>query len=234
MFRFIENLNINILFILYKIIYTKYKYKYLKMSNDKSKKRKGEDLEDLEDLEEELKKGIKGLELKKQKSEKNIIFNTYLNSPNIVNAANFFMIIDYDDLNYYDILFDYEKKLYMSKYKLNNETFNNDHLRDVYRIIAFKIDTIHDFTSSRSSNELYDLFYEAIEWSELTKKLKKPKNIEDTFLYWLLRHNKTVKYSNTVKTYITTSIENYIYTLRSKNIFYTMDASDSEKRISIK
>ena len=232
MFRFIENLNINILFILYKIIYTKYKYKYLKMSNDKSKKRKGEDLEDLEDLEEELKKGIKGLELKKQKSEKNIIFNTYLNSPNIVNAANFFMIIDYDDLNYYDILFDYEKKLYMSKYKLNNETFNNDHLRDVYRIIAFKIDTIHDFTSSRSSNELYDLFYEAIEWSELTKKLKKPKNIEDTFLYWLLRHNKTVKYSNTVKTYITTSIENYIYTLRSKNIFYTMDASDSEKRIS--
>lgn len=115
MFRFIENLNINILFILYKIIYTK--YKYLKMSNDKLKKRKGEDLEDLEDLEEELKKGIKGLELKKQKSEKNIIFNTYLNSPNIVNAANFFMIIDYDDLNYYDILFDYEKKLYMSDRK---------------------------------------------------------------------------------------------------------------------
>ena len=227
----------------------------------KEEEKKEEDEEDEEDEEEEKKKEEKRRKKSKRKNDNNIIKKeeTYLyindinikrDSPYIKNAIDFFMLLENDDMVFYDNIFDYEKKKYIKEKKnisldeeIKNYKLNKDDLTVIYRTMAFKMDTIHDFTGSRSKEYIKDLVYPSIGWDNIIKykskdtkdtKLKLPSNLEDNFLYWILRHNVILEeiFSKSVKLYITASIENFVNTLKDdEDLLYTMDAADSEKRI---
>jgi hypothetical protein len=159
-------------------------------------------------------------------------------SPDIGKYIKFVQFNEYNVLNLYDELYKIEYNLAKVK-----------DVKTIYKNLAFKLDTIHDFIGSRSDIKIDNLC--KIIWNtqnentieNIIKIIKKLKHgLEKNFLFWILQKqspskqedNSSNKYmlkndSNKLpKITFSTSIENFSNCINSANtkLYFNIDASN--------
>ena len=150
-------------------------------------------------------------------------------------------IIDNEYIKFYDKVYEFEYENYIKTNKINNISINDN--KKIYLNILFKIDTIHDFLGSRSSQEILsrEEILKYIEWETLFENLRKesikiPNDFESDIFYWLLVHEKEktkmyVEKEKTYETIVSTSIENFSDILTNQKDKVNLSIDASEKRI---
>lgn len=133
-------------------------------------------------------------------------YKTYLDSPNISKYIKF-LSINFN-LNYmkcYDVLFYYELvKLMLSGKDINY--INEDDIKTLYKNMAFKIDTVHDFKKNRTNgifdkddeDKIYSILWEKIYYKNKVFGYEPGSIIDRNFLKNSIQKINKVDYENTI------------------------------------
>jgi hypothetical protein len=111
----------------------------------------------------------------------------------------------------------------------------------LYKVLAFKLDSYHDFTGSRVGSELKKVdIIKGLGWEKVfdlikdKTKIKVPDKMENNLFYWIIKHDysyyRSEKDSIIPSIYVSTSIENFsddIVEFRDTVINISVDAGET-------
>ena len=147
-------------------------------------------------------------------TSKGFPFQVYLNCPDVGSIMNYLNCYIEENIdNFFDKIYEFEKKLYIEKTN-KNDIDENDNIQ-IYKNISFKLDTVHDFTESRKDESVLSTqdIFTYLDWKDIYPNKKN--NFESDFFFWLLRRKEFINYTangtkyKDFELYVTSTIENY-------------------------